>query len=242
MNIALFGYGKMGKTIDQLIAQSNQDKISLIVEMYNQNEYDKNYLLESDVVIEFTEPHSALKNIETALEAGKPIVVGTTGWQKELAQVQNMVTKYNGAVLYASNFSIGVNLLFMINKVLAKSINSFTEYKCQIQEVHHLEKKDKPSGTAISLAEGIIMENDHWSNWTIDNIHRDEELLILCDRKQDVYGDHEVTWSSEVDTLKLAHYAHSREGFARGAIAAAHWLVDKKGLFTMQDMLADQVK
>lgn len=242
MNIALFGYGKMGKTIDNIISQNNQDKVSLILESYNQDEFDKNFLEQSDVVIEFTEPQSALKNIERALQAGKPIVVGTTGWLEHLDTVKEMISKYNGTVLYASNFSIGVNLLFMINRVLAKNIHAFPEYKCQIQEVHHLEKKDKPSGTAISLAQGVIMENDHWSNWTINNIHREEELVILCDRKEGVYGDHEVTWTSDIDTLKLAHYAHSREGFARGALAAAHWIVGRKGLFTIQDMLADQVK
>jgi 4-hydroxy-tetrahydrodipicolinate reductase len=237
MNIALIGYGKMGKAIEK-IALSKGHKIIVIVDSKKTIE---NISFEGvDVAIEFTRPELAAKHTAFCLEIGVPIVVGTTAWKKELASITDLVLKNNGSVLHANNFSIGVNLFFEMNNKLAKIMQDHTEYKLRIKETHHTQKLDKPSGTALSLAEGIIENNEHYSNWKLletDNEKNANEFFIQSIREENVPGTHLISYESQIDSIHFEHIAHTRDGFALGAIVAAEWLLNKKGIFTMKDVL-----
>lgn len=238
MNIALIGYGKMGKAIEE-IALSRGHQIL--------HKVDSKTVLKSedfrniDVAIEFTKPELAVQHINFCLENKVPIVVGTTAWYEQLAEVKQNVETKNGALLHASNFSIGVNIFFEINKKLAQLMSGHLEYKACIEEIHHLQKLDSPSGTAITLADGILENNSDYLSWILGHNEvpytNDKQIGIAAYRKPDVPGTHEVSYSSEIDTIKIYHEAHNRKGFALGAVIAAEFLANKKGVFTMKDVL-----
>lgn len=242
MKIALIGYGKMGKLLERF-AQERGHEICITIDADNASDIRSERFKEADVAIEFSVPHAALEHIYDAFEADVPIVVGTTGWYDELAAVEQKCRVGNNTLLYASNFSVGVNVFFYVNKVLAKLMNSYPQYDVQVEEIHHTQKLDAPSGTAITIAEGILdglERKNTWVNEVIgqqdDVITKPNELLIESHRIEEVPGTHTVIYSSEVDELEFKHTAHSRAGFALGAILAAEWLHGKKGFYSIQDM------
>jgi 4-hydroxy-tetrahydrodipicolinate reductase len=242
MKIALIGYGKMGKLLERF-AQERGHEICITIDADNASDIRSERFKEADVAIEFSVPHAALEHIYDAFEANVPIVVGTTGWYDELAAVEQKCRAGNNTLLYASNFSVGVNVFFYVNKVLAKLMNRYPQYDVQVEEIHHTQKLDAPSGTAITIAEGILDGLERKSSWVNevigqqDNvITKSNELLIESHRIEEVPGTHTVIYSSEVDELEFKHTAHSRAGFALGAILAAEWLQDKKGFYSIQDM------
>lgn len=236
MKIALIGYGKMGKTIERLARAKGHD-IVLIIDKDNPQDFTKENLQKADVAIEFSQPESALENITTCLEEGVPVIVGTTGWLEHLDKAKAICERTGSAMIQATNFSIGVNLFFALNRYLAKMMNAQPQYAIQIEEIHHTQKIDAPSGTAISLADGILHEIERKTKWVNHDTDIKIELPIISKRIDPAPGTHEVTYRSEIDTIKISHEAHSREGFALGALAAAEWIVGKKGFFTMQDVL-----
>ena len=242
MKIALIGYGKMGKLLERF-AQERGHEICITIDADNASDIRSERFKEADVAIEFSVPHAALEHIYDAFEADVPIVVGTTGWYDELAAVEQKCRAGNNTLLYASNFSVGVNVFFYVNKVLARLMNSYPQYDVQVEEIHHTQKLDAPSGTAITIAEGILdglERKNTWVNEVIgqqdDVITKPNELLIESHRIEEVPGTHTVIYSSEVDELEFKHTAHSRAGFALGAILAAEWLHGKKGFYSIQDM------
>ena len=232
MKIALLGYGKMGKEIEKISIERGHS-ISIIK--------DKNDTVTSidnvDVAINFSTPDSAVDNIKLALNSSVPIICGTTGWLDDYEKIVEFSKKTNTSFLYSSNYSLGVNLFFDLNKKLAKLISSHKDYELKISETHHTEKLDKPSGTAISIAEDII-SNSSYKNWKLSNVnYSNNNILINSIRKDDVPGTHNITYSSKIDKIKISHIAKSREGFAFGAIIAAEWLKNKKGIYNMNDVL-----
>lgn len=230
MKIALLGYGKMGKVIEK-IAVSRGHQIVLRKDA-NQT-FDG--LADADVAIDFSTPESAASNISECLERGIPVISGTTGWLDDYHKVAKLCEQENGAFIYGSNFSLGVNLFFEINKMVATMMRRFPQYKVSMQETHHTEKRDAPSGTAISLAKDII-ENSYYSSWTLSNAKSDE-ILIDALRIENIPGTHIVSYNSDEDSIEFKHTAHNREGFAFGAVIAAEWLQGKTGIFTMKDVL-----
>ncbi len=246
MKFALIGYGKMGKAIEEVISEQSKnntlfsgDEIVLKISNENINELTVENLRNVDVAIEFTQPDSAVRNISLCLEAGVPIVVGTTAWLDKLDEVKQACIKNNGAVFHAPNFSIGVNIFFEINKRLAQIINTQPQYDVVMEEIHHTEKKDAPSGTAIKTAEVILSKWGKKKNWKLDlnAISKDDSLLITAKREPNVPGTHTVKYICNVDEIILTHEAKSRKGFAEGAVTAARWIKDKKGVFDMSDLL-----
>ncbi len=235
MKIALIGYGKMGKAIET-IAMERGHSISARISQTNHHELE-NALENADCAIEFTKPDAAVTNIQKALASGTPIVVGTTGWNDSLDSVSGMVKNKNGSLLHASNFSVGVNLFFAINEKLAKLMTSQPTYKATLEEIHHIHKLDEPSGTAISLASQISDNHPHYSTWHLGTEYKASSLPIEAKRINETPGTHSVSYSSSIDTISIKHEAHNRTGFATGAVLAAEWLVDKKGIFTMKDVL-----
>jgi 4-hydroxy-tetrahydrodipicolinate reductase len=245
MNIALLGYGKMGKTIEK-IATDRKHNIVLTIDFYNQDEVTTENLQKADVVIEFSTPGSVLGNIQQCFNAGVPVVVGTTGWYEHLPEIKQKCLESNGTMLYASNFSVGVNIFFYVNKLLAKLMNKYPYYDVQVEEIHHTQKLDSPSGTAITIAEGIIDNLDSKKEWVNiltadgsdaddDNVKNDQ-LLIESFRIENVPGTHTVIYDSEVDMIEFKHTAHNRNGFALGAVLAAEWVKGKKGFFSVEEM------
>jgi 4-hydroxy-tetrahydrodipicolinate reductase len=231
MKIALFGYGKMGKVIDK-IAKNRGHKI-----IYRIDENRINYDLKKvDVAIDFSTPKAAFSNINMALENSIPIISGTTGWLDNYNKVVKLCNEKNGAFLYASNFSLGVNIFFEINRQLAKIMNNHPEYLIKMKEIHHIEKIDAPSGTAITLAESIIKETDY-QKWSLNKDFKENEISIEAQRLSDKTGTHEVIYKSDIDEIKIKHAAVNREGFGLGAVIAAEWLIGKKGVFSMKDVL-----
>lgn len=235
MKIGLIGYGKMGKTIERL-AEENGDEIILRIGSANADQLTSENLQHCDVVIEFTRPEVAFRNIEACLQAGVPVVSGTTGWMEKLPEAKEICEKKKGAFVYASNFSVGVNLFFAINRYVAGLMNAHPEYRPSIEEIHHTQKLDAPSGTAITLAEELISKVENLDTWQLDGAG-EGVLPVRAKRIADVPGTHIITWKAAIDSIELRHTAHSREGFARGALLAAKWLVGKQGFFTMQDVL-----
>jgi 4-hydroxy-tetrahydrodipicolinate reductase len=244
MKIALLGYGKMGKIIEK-IATDRKHEIVLKIDFNNLPELTVENLQKADVAIEFSTPATVLNNIGLCFKAGIPVVVGTTGWYDQLPMVKQQCEENNGSFLYASNFSIGVNIFFHINRVLAKLMNNHPYYDVQVEEIHHMQKLDSPSGTGITIAEGIIENLDSKKEWVNilaendgnmeDNL-REDQLLIESHRIDSVPGTHTVIYDSEVDTIEFKHTAHNRNGFALGAVLAAEWIPGKKGFFTVSDM------
>ena len=230
MNIALLGYGRMGKIIER-VALERGHSISLKADSKTTSLDFNN----TDVAIDFSIPKTAISNIKSAINADIPVISGTTGWLDNYDDVVNYCTEKKGAFLYASNFSLGVNIFFEVNRVLASLITKYPDYKLNIEEIHHTKKLDAPSGTAISIANAIISESNY-KNWTMDN-PEDNEIKIEAKRIVDVPGTHSVDYSSKVDTIEIKHTAHNREGFALGAVIAAEWIANKKGVFSMKDVL-----
>jgi 4-hydroxy-tetrahydrodipicolinate reductase len=244
MKIALLGYGKMGKIIES-IALSRQHQIVLKIDKDNQHELTVENLQQADVAIEFSTPGTVLDNINLCLEAGVPIIVGTTGWHNMLASVQQKCEDTEGTVLYGTNFSVGVNIFFHVNKLLAKLMNNYPYYDVQVEEIHHMQKLDSPSGTAITIAEGILDNLDAKKEWVNiltggptpeESAVAADQLLIESHRIDSVPGTHTVIYDSEVDTIEFKHTAHNRNGFALGAVLAAEWVQDKQGFYSVEDM------
>lgn len=236
MKIALIGYGKMGKTIEKL-ARAKGYEVALIIDMDNQADLTVANLRQADVAIEFTQPESAFSNIKSCLEAGVAVVSGTTGWLEKLPQARAICVANDGAFLHATNFSIGVNILFALNRYLAKMMNGQPQYDVAIEEIHHTQKLDAPSGTAITLAEGVLAGLKRKEKWVNQATEVNAELPIISKREDPAPGTHTVTYQSAIDDIAISHVAHSREGFAMGALTAAEWIVGKQGTFTMQDVL-----
>ena len=236
MKIALIGYGKMGKAIEK-IAHERGHETGLIIDQDNTNDLTAENLRGCDVAIEFSTPEFAENNIKACLEAGIPVVSGTTGWLDRLGDVKNLCESRNGAMVYASNFSIGVNLFFEVNKHLANLMGDHPQYNVHIEEIHHTQKKDSPSGTAITLAEQIIESSVKKNKWVNSSTDRPQELYILSQRIDPAAGTHRVVYSSPVDDLEIIHTAHNREGFATGAVQAAEFIIGKKGIFGMKEVL-----
>ncbi len=230
MKIALLGYGKMGKIIEKLAVKKGHTIVSRI------NQYSsKEEILKADIAIEFSTPQAAVSNIKFCLENDIPIVSGTTGWLAHYDKMIKLCENRNGSFIYASNFSIGVNLFFSINEYVSNIMEPWKDYQVSIEEVHHNQKLDTPSGTAVTLAEEIIRNSDK-KNWELNGTEA-ENINITAKRINDIKGTHIINYDSNIDTILIKHEAHSRDGFALGAILAAEWLVDKKGIFTMKDVL-----
>ena len=234
MNIVLIGYGKMGKTIHRLAEERNHS-ITGVIDVNNSFELE-DIAKKSDVAIEFTNPDSAYNNIKSSIELGLPIVSGTTGWLDRYHDICALSTKKKIGFFYASNYSIGVNIFYAVNKKLAELMSPYQEYDVHIKETHHIHKLDKPSGTAITTAEGILEYHHSKSEWIVDDEDVDK-LKIQSIREGEVYGRHEVHYNSKIDEITLTHNALSRDGFALGALTAAEWIVDQKGPHGMKDLL-----
>jgi 4-hydroxy-tetrahydrodipicolinate reductase len=236
MNIALLGYGKMGKAIEE-IALKKGHNIVLRIHDQNLEEFQKENLQKADVAIEFTSPLSAVDHILFCFEAGVPVVCGTTGWLSKMELVKQKCKERNGAFLYSSNFSIGVNIFFELSKKLAILMKGHADYDIRIEEIHHTEKKDSPSGTAITLAEEIIAISPQKDKWVNHPSTKPDELSILSRRIDPAAGTHSVKYTSSVDNIEIIHTAHNRKGFASGALLAAEFIQGKKGIFDMKDVL-----
>lgn len=242
MNIALIGYGKMGQIIERFAIERGHEVV-LRISVDNLDDLTTANLKKADVAIDFSAPDAAIGNIYACFDANVPLVVGTTGWYGQLQQIKNECLSGNNSLLYGSNFSIGVNLFFHINEVLAKLMNNYPAYEVQVEEIHHTQKLDSPSGTAMTLAEGIIDQVERKSEWVnelegqnVTEVLKKEQLLILSDRIENVPGTHTVIYSSEVDEIAIKHTAHSRAGFALGAVIAAEWLQHKQGFYNISDI------
>ena len=230
MKIALLGYGKMGQVIEKIALQRGHEIV-----LRKSIEDTFNGLENADVAIDFSAPDAAVENISTALKLGIPVISGTTGWLNEYENMVQLCKERNTAFISSSNFSLGVNIFFELNEYLAKIISKFDAYKIEIEEIHHTQKLDSPSGTAISLANGVI-ENSNYKNWTLEN-PMTTDILIDAKRIENVPGTHTVSYNSDVDLIEIKHLAQNREGFALGAVIAAEWILGKKGVFTMKDVL-----
>lgn len=239
MRILLLGYGKMGKLIGEFAEQRGHVLVAKI-DLANQDLLQELHPNDIDVAIEFSQPEAALSNILWALEKGIPVVSGTTGWLEELPQVEALTREKNGAFFYASNFSIGVNIFFKVNQYLASLMKETSGYQVSMEEIHHTQKKDAPSGTAITLAQSIIHHYTQVKSWHKqgENAVPSDSLTITSIRKDPAPGTHRICYSSPIDTLEISHTAHSREGFATGALQVAEWIMGKKGVLSMDDFLS----
>ncbi len=238
MNIALIGYGKMGRVIEE-IAVSRGHKIT--EKINSSNPIESANFSDTDIAIEFSTPGFVINHIEYCISNKVPVVVGTTAWNDQLDYVKEIVLEKNGSLLYASNFSVGVNIFFDINRRLAKLMSSHNEYNVSIEEIHHTQKLDAPSGTAVSLANDLLFQNENLNSW----VHEEEQapnvkpgqVGVTSFREKDVPGTHIIKYASEIDEIEIKHTAFNRKGFALGAVIAAEWLVQKKGIYTMQDVI-----
>lgn len=236
MNIALIGYGKMGKAIER-VATARGHEIVLKIDMDNQKDMTKENLSKADVAIEFTGPSSAAANLLQCAQAALPVICGSTGWLQEYPVIEKLYKQNGSAFLYASNFSIGVNIFFELNRTLAILMASHPEYSVELREIHHTQKKDAPSGTAITLAEEILREIPALKRWVNRPGDDPSDLPILSERVDPAPGTHEIKYQSPIDDIQIIHTAHNREGFAGGAVLAAEYIWHKKGIFTMKDVL-----
>jgi len=235
MKVALLGYGKMGKTLHQLIEQNKNDRVVLMVNSANASDMTLELLSNADVAIEFSTPDTAVDNIYRCFETNVPVVVGTTGWLDKFDEVKQYCIENEKTMLYAANFSLGVNLFFKLNMQLAQLMEKWPNYNVQMEETHHTTKKDAPSGTAIHLSKAII-ENSKKTKWVNSVSENEEELCITSFRKEGVKGDHIINWESEDDLISIKHTAHNRLGFAKGALLAANWIIGKTGFFSIEDV------
>ncbi|HIP36766.1 MAG TPA: 4-hydroxy-tetrahydrodipicolinate reductase [Crocinitomix sp.] len=242
MKVALFGYGKMGKEIETILLDrghsiSHKTKSDTML-----NELD---FSDTDVVIEFSTPNSAKTNIAFCLTHQLPVVVGTTGWYNHLNEIKDICLQNNGALLYGTNFSIGVNIFFKVNEYLAQIMNKFEDYQCEVKEIHHTEKLDAPSGTGITIANQIIEHLDrlnHWENVSQNELINEQVLPLVSERLPKVPGTHTVKYENDIDKIEFTHTAHNRKGFALGSVLAAEWLIDKTGIYEMKDVFNDIIK
>jgi len=237
MNILLLGYGKMGRLIEELALKKGHS-ITGKINSKNHNELDSINFVAVDVAIEFSKPETVISNVKWCFEHQIPVVVGTTGWQEQKSEIDEYCHKHSGTYLFASNFSIGVNLFFALNKHLATIMKGYSDYDPKITEIHHTHKLDVPSGTAITLAEGILDKIARKTNWSDSDGMSNDALKIKSERIDPVPGTHIVAYESLIDTIEIKHTAHSRVGFASGALEVAEWIVDKKGILTMDDFLS----
>jgi len=231
MKIALLGYGKMGKTIERIALQKGHEIVLKVDE--NTKNYD---ITLADIAIDFSIPSVAFTNISNCLNNKVPVVSGTTGWLEKFEDATKLCIEKKSGFIYASNFSLGVNIFFELNEQLAKMMRNLSQYQISMEEIHHTQKLDKPSGTAITLAEGIIKHTNK-NNWILNVTNNENELPIVAKRIPDVPGTHSIEYKSSVDTIAIKHTAHNRDGFALGAVIAAEWLVGKIGVYTMKDVL-----
>jgi len=236
MKIALIGYGKMGKAIEE-VAVAKGHEIVLKIDVQNAHEFTKENIAKADVAIEFTGPHSAFENVKKCIELGVPVVSGSTGWLDKWNEIEAACTAHKGCLVYSSNYSIGVNLFFEVNKQLAKLMEPYNDYDVSMVELHHTEKKDAPSGTAISLAEQILANIGRKNQWVNAPSLTPSDLVITSERIDPAPGTHTVTYSSPIDTIEILHTAHTRKGFASGAVLAAEFANKKNGIFTMKEVL-----
>lgn len=233
MKIALLGYGRMGKVIERIALERGHE---IVLKKGSADSFKG--LENADVAIDFSIPDSAVANISACFNANVPVISGTTGWLEHYHDMAQLCEEKQGAFIYGSNFSLGVNIFFELNDYLAKMMANLKQYKVSMEEIHHLQKLDAPSGTAISLAKDIIANSDY-SSWALENAKQDE-ILIDAKREEGIPGTHSVFYDSTVDSIEIKHTAHSREGFALGAVVAAEWILGKKGIFTMKDVLGLQ--
>ncbi len=233
MKVALIGYGQMGKTIEQILLKRNHE----VVARFGSSGIDTEILAQADVAIEFTRPEAAFENLVKCFELKVPVVSGTTGWLARYDEAVKLCTQNNGALLYASNFSLGVNIFFEINKQLARIMEAYEQYDISMQEIHHTRKQDAPSGTAITLAEQIVDNISRKEGWTLEEQHDPKQISIDAVRKDDVPGTHTINYHSDIDSIEITHTAHSRTGFALGAVLGAEHVAGKTGVFTMKDVL-----
>jgi len=236
MRIALLGYGKMGKAIEEIALQRGHE-IVLKVNEDNLGDFTKENVTMADVAIEFTNPHSAFENVKQTLGFGVPVVSGSTGWIEKIGEIESFCQQQNGSFLYASNFSVGVNIFFELNKKLAALMAPHEEYQVSMEEIHHTQKKDAPSGTAITLAEHVLELLPRKTKWVNDTVPAENELEIISKRIDPAPGTHIVKYSSAIDDIEIIHTAHNRKGFATGAVLAAEFIKDKKGIFSMKEVL-----
>jgi 4-hydroxy-tetrahydrodipicolinate reductase len=236
MNIALIGYGKMGKAIHEIIKQRGHEAV-LIIDLENARELTAENIKKAEVAIEFTSPHTAYNNVKFCLENGVPVVCGSTGWLDRLEEVKQLAAEQHTGLIVASNFSVGVNIFFEINKRLAALMDAHKEYEITLKEIHHTQKKDAPSGTAISLAEQILDQIGRKQKWVNEQSLQPHELSIISERVDPAPGTHHVKYSSAIDDIEIIHTAHNRTGFALGAVLAAEFLKGKEGFFGMKEVL-----
>jgi len=237
MNVALFGYGKMGKEIEMILLERGH---VVTLKVSSKDDLESLDFSDVDVVIEFSNPHSAEKNITFCLKHNLPVIIGTTGWYHNFEKLSELCHLNKGAMLHATNFSLGVNLFFALNTQLAKLMNNHPSYKCLVKEIHHTEKVDAPSGTGISIAEQIIKELEslsQWENVSPSQLVNQNSLSLESERLPNVPGTHEIIYENEIDKIEISHTAHSRKGFALGSIIAAEWIKGKTGVFTMNNVL-----
>lgn len=236
MNIALIGYGKMGKAIEEIALQRGHE-IVLKIDDQNLDAFTKENARKADAAIEFTGPHSAFDNVTKLLEFGVPVVCGSTGWTDRLKQIEKLCKSEKGSFLYASNFSVGVNIFFELNKKLAKLMVGLSEYNVTMEEIHHTQKKDAPSGTAITLADQVLKYSNQKTKWVNEPSDDPTALSIISKREDPAPGTHSIKYSSAIDDIEIIHTAHNRKGFALGAVLAAEYIQDRRGIFTMKDVL-----
>ena len=238
MNLAIIGYGKMGKTIEQIATQRGHN-IALIIDSKNANDFSVEMLKEHniDAAIEFSTPNSVIQNINTCFDAHIPVIVGTTAWEEEEVTIRKRTMEERQSIFTASNFSIGMNITFELNRKLSKWMNDVEGYNVKIEEIHHTEKLDSPSGTAITLANDTIKALDQKSKWINEPQQSEEQIAIQSIRAPKVPGTHTVSFNSDIDEISIKHQAHNRDGFAKGAIVAAEWMLGKVGFFGMNDLL-----
>ncbi len=233
MQIILLGYGKMGKTIER-VALGRGHEITARIDIDNAVDFESS---DGDVAIEFSHPDAAFDNVKKCIERQLPVVCGTTGWLKRKGEIESLCKQSNGAFFYASNYSLGVNIFFKLNQYIARMMNNLSEYEISVDEIHHAEKKDAPSGTAITLAEGIISNVKRKKKWVNIKTGKPEDLFIESFRIDQVPGTHIVKYESAIDDIEIKHIAHSREGFAMGAVMVAEWIKGRSGIFSMDDFL-----
>ncbi|MGI8600127.1 MAG: 4-hydroxy-tetrahydrodipicolinate reductase [Chitinophagaceae bacterium] len=236
MRIALIGYGKMGKIIEEIALQRGH-QVVLKIDSKNQSELTSKNLQQADVAIEFTNPHSANDHVKLCIDSAVPVVSGSTGWNEKLEEIKHFCTKNNGTLLHASNFSIGVNIFFNINQQLAKLMSAYPEYEPRLEEIHHTEKKDAPSGTAVTLAEDILFLLPNKNRWVNNETSEPDVIPVISKRIDPAAGTHHVKYTSAIDDIEIIHTAHNRKGFAFGAVLAAEFIKGKKGVFSMNDVL-----
>jgi 4-hydroxy-tetrahydrodipicolinate reductase len=239
MKIALIGYGKMGKMIEE-IALMRGHEIVLKIHIDNTEEFIRDNVSKADIAIEFTAPESAYDNVKKCIDFGVPVVSGSTGWNNKMPEIKQYIKEKKSSFLHTSNFSIGVNIFFELNKLLAKLMAPLSDYDVMMKEIHHTEKKDAPSGTAVTLAEQILAHIPEKKSWINEPAKNKEQLSIISERIDPAPGTHIVRYSSNIDDIEIIHTAHSRKGFALGAVLAAEYIHDKKGIFTMKEVLGIQ--